>query len=52
MAILRREFVDDKLLQEFLDVLEVGHIATGADNRVFADWVQPLNVLKTGKRAV
>jgi hypothetical protein len=52
MAILCGEFIDDKLFQELLDVLEVGDIAAGADDSVFSGWVKPLNVLEASKGAI
>lgn len=52
MAILSGEFFNDKFIQNLLDVLEVGHIATGADDGVFPNWMESLDVLKTSKGAV
>lgn len=52
MTILIGKFIYDEFLQEFLDILEVGHVATRADNGVFANWVESLDILEAGKGSV
>lgn len=52
MFILLGKFLDDEVVQQRLDVLEVGHISRGAKNCMVANSVKALNVLKSRERTV
>lgn len=52
MAVLSSEVVDGKFIEDCLNVLEIRHIASSADDGVIANRVKTLNVLETGQGAV
>ena len=53
MPILRHYlFFDEKCVEPRLNILEVGHVATGTDDGIIPDLVQPLDVLETRQGAV
>ena len=52
VSILRSEFVDYELVENGLDILEVGHVATSTNNGMVAHCVQTLNVLESCEGAV
>jgi hypothetical protein len=43
---------NQELVENLLEVLEIGHIAASADDSVFTDFMQALNILESCKRAV
>ena len=52
VAVARGELVGDDLVEDALDVLEVGHVAGRADDGGVADGMQAGDVLKAGEGAV
>ena len=51
MTVLTCKFINDELVKHPLDVLEVGHVTTGADDSVWADRVETGYILEAGERA-
>lgn len=46
MFILLGKFLDDEVVQQGLDVLEVGHVSGGTENGVVTNGVKALNILE------
>jgi hypothetical protein len=52
MFILLSKLLDHEVIQQRLDVLEVGHISRGTDNGVVTDGVKALDISESRKGAV
>lgn len=52
VSVVLRELVDRELVEAGLEVLEVGHVARGADDGACADGVQTLDGFEAGEGAV
>ena len=52
MLILLGKFLDNKVVQQRLDVLEIRHVSRGTENGVITDSVKTLNILKSRKGTV
>ena len=52
MFVLLGKFLDDKIVQQRLDILEVGHVPGGTEDGVVANGVKTLNIPKSRERAV
>lgn len=52
MFILLGKFLDDEVVQQRLDVLEVGHVPGGTENGVITDGMKTLDILESGKGTV
>ena len=51
-VVLRRFFLDEKVVKRLLDVLEVGHVARGTDYGGSSDCMKTSNVLEACKRTI
>lgn len=45
-------FFDDEVVEDVLQILEVGHVATCSDNSVLANGMQSLDILESCQRAI
>ena len=52
VAILSGEFINDELVENCLDILEVRHVASSANDSVVSDRVQTLYILETSQRSI
>lgn len=52
VSVLGGILFDGEFIEEGLDVLEVGHVASGTDDRVVADGMETLDILEPGQRSV
>jgi len=52
MLILLGKFLDDEVVQQRLDVLEVGHVSRGTENCMVSNGMKALNVLKSREGTV
>jgi len=52
MFILLGKFLDNEVVQQRLDVLEVGHVPGSAENGVVTDGMKTLDILESGEGAV
>jgi hypothetical protein len=52
VPVARRELLDHELVEDALDVLEVAHVAARAEDGVFADRMQTLDVAEAREGAV
>ena len=50
--VLPGEFLNDKIIQQRLDVLEVGHVPRGTENGMVTNGVETLNISKSCERAI
>ena len=46
MSILLSKFVDHKLVQHLLNILKVGDVASGTDDRVIPNRIQTFDILE------
>jgi hypothetical protein len=52
MSILSREFIDDKLIENPLDILEVRYVTACADDGVCTDRVETGYIFEAGERTI
>lgn len=52
VSILCAELVDHELIEHGLDVLEIGHVAAGADDGVGAHRIETLDIFEPRERSV
>jgi hypothetical protein len=52
VSVLGGVFFDGEFVEEGLDVLEIGHVASGTDDGVVPDGMETLDVLEPGQRSI